>query len=164
MYKQKKVFHVMQQCRVMFCCFLPKKKRHNHKHCSYVVIWSEKMFWLNLIHSVLNGVILQPRAFIIVRSSKDHKIPSTKGPLCFLFHCPFFPLFKHKLFGNSTYSPKLTHFSFTWSVYFCHCTNAYQHSSLKLTNDILTAAACVLNLLGFVSLLFTVASQENDIL
>lgn len=125
----------------------------------------KKIFWFNLICSVPNGVILQPRAFILVHFSKDHKTSSTQAPLCFIFHCPFFPLFKLELFGNSTYSPKLIHFSFKWSVYLCHSTNAYQHnSSLKLTNDILTSEACILNLLFFISLLFTVASLENDIL
>lgn len=80
--------------------FSAKKGRRNHKHCSYVIKASEKMFWLNLIHSALNGVILQPRAFILMCSSKDiiriikqNKILSTETPHFFsLFHCPFFSL------------------------------------------------------------------------
>lgn len=94
--------------------FSAKKGRHNHKHCSYVIKGSKKMFWLNLIPSVLNGVSLQPRAFIPVCSSKDIIRTIRYPPLnflsfIFLFYCPFFPVFKHELFSNSTCSSKLIH-------------------------------------------------------
>lgn len=98
-YKQEKVRGFLLCSKVVLCfsVFCQKKKgkkreRHNHKHCSDVIKWSEKMPWLSLVLSVLNGVILQPSAFIVLCPSKDQDILSS-GSSLFPFPLSFFFFF-----------------------------------------------------------------------
>lgn len=124
---------------------------YNHKNCSDVIKKSEK-------------IILQFRVFILLHCSKEIDVLNSNSSLLSFLLYFFFPLFKHELFGNSSFSPKLIRVFLKWWVRLCHWANSYQQSSLNFTSDILTTEAYIFNLLGSVSLLFTATSQENEIL